>query len=48
VLAKGIVVDSPVLVRDMIMDGNLGQPFLSQYVITLDLGASRLWIAPRG
>lgn len=46
-LAKGVVVDSPVLVTDMIMDGNLGQPFLSQYVVTLDLGASRMWIAPR-
>lgn len=46
-LAPGVVVDSPVLVTDMIMDGNLGQPFLSQYVITIDLGASRMWIAPR-
>ena len=46
-IAKGVVVDSPVLVTDMIMDGNLGQPFLSQYVITLDLGASRMWIAAR-
>lgn len=45
-MTKGVVVDSPVLVTDMIMDGNLGQPFLSQYVITLDLGASRMWIAP--
>jgi len=46
-IAPGVLVDSPVLVRDMIMDGNLGQPFLSQYVITLDLATSRMWIAPR-
>ncbi len=46
-LTEGVIVDSPVLVTDMIMDGNLGQPFLSRYVVTLDLGASRMWIAPR-
>lgn len=46
-IAKGVVVDSPVLVTEMIMDGNFGQPFLSQYVITLDLRAGRMWIAPR-
>jgi Aspartyl protease len=45
-LAPGIVVDSPVLVTDMIMDGNLGQPFLSKHVITLDLNGARAWIAP--
>lgn len=44
--APGIPIDSPVLVTDLIMDGNLGQPFLSQYVITLDLANSRLWLAP--
>ena len=36
---------------DMILDGNLGMPFLHDKVITLDLQAGRLWIAqgqPRG
>ncbi len=42
--APGIPIDSPVMVTDMIMDGNLGQPFLSQYVVTLDLANSRLWL----
>ena len=42
--APGVPIDSPVLVTDMIMDGNLGQPFMSQYVITFDLAHSRLWI----
>jgi hypothetical protein len=37
--------NSPVVVTDMIMDGNLGQPFMSQYVITFDLVNGRLWIA---
>jgi hypothetical protein len=32
-----------VLVADMIMDGNLGQPFMSQYVLTFDIAHGRLW-----
>lgn len=40
-----ISVDSPVVVTDMIMDGNLGQPFLCQHVITIDLNRGRLWIS---
>lgn len=46
-IAPGIRVDSPVIVTDMIMDGNLGQPFLSQYVLTFDLRNGRLWIGER-
>jgi hypothetical protein len=42
--APGVPIDSPVLVTDMIMDGNLGQPFMSQYVITFDLAHARLWL----
>jgi hypothetical protein len=45
-VAPGISVDSPVIVTDMIMDGNLGQPFMSRYMITLDLARSRAWLAP--
>jgi hypothetical protein len=44
-IAPGVPVDSPVLVTDMIMDGNLGQPFMSQYVMTFDLAHSRLWLS---
>ncbi len=43
--APDVPIDSPVIVTDMIMDGNLGQPFMSQYVITFDLINGRLWIA---
>jgi hypothetical protein len=43
--APGIPIDSPVMLADMIMDGNLGQPFMSQYVITFDLANSRMWFA---
>jgi Aspartyl protease len=42
-IAPGISVDSPAIVADMIMDGDLGQPFMSQYVITLDLASGRVW-----
>jgi len=42
--APGVPIDSPVLVTDMIMDGNLGQPFMSQYVITFDLANGRMWV----
>jgi hypothetical protein len=41
-IAHGVPVDSPVVVTDMIMDGNLGQPFMSQYVMTFDLANGRL------
>jgi predicted aspartyl protease len=46
-LAAVISVDSPVMVTDMIMDGNLGQPFMSRHVITFDLAQGRVWIAPQ-
>ena len=42
--APGVPIDSPALVTDMIMDGNLGQPFMSQYVMTFDLANSHLWV----
>ena len=47
-VAPGVSVDSPVLVTDMIMDGNLGQPFMSQYLLTLDVGRGRLGAARAG
>ncbi|MFL6549006.1 MAG: retropepsin-like aspartic protease [Povalibacter sp.] len=46
-IAPGIEVDSPVIVTDMIMDGNLGQPFLARHLLTLDLAEERLWLAPQ-
>ena len=47
-VAPGVSVDSPVMIADMIMDGNLGQPFMSQYVLTLDIERGRLWAARAG
>jgi hypothetical protein len=43
-ISPDVLIDSPVMVTDMIMDGNLGQPFMSKYIITLDLKSSQLWI----
>ena len=43
-IAPGIVIGGPVFVTDMIMDGNLGQPFLSNYTVTIDLKQGRMWI----
>ena len=43
-IGHSIKIAGPVMVTEMIMDGNLGQPFLAQYVITLDLKNGRLWI----
>ena len=31
---------------DLIIDGNLGMPFLSHYVVTLDLAHERVWVKP--
>jgi hypothetical protein len=43
-IAPNIKISGPVMVTEMIMDGNLGQPFLANYVITLDLKNSRAWL----
>jgi hypothetical protein len=34
------------LVKDMIIDGNIGTPFMRHWIITLDLATERAWIAP--
>lgn len=44
-LANDIKIESPVILADMIMDGNLGQPFMSKYKITIDIVNSRLWLS---
>ena len=46
-LAPNITIVGPAMVTDMIMDGNLGQPFLSKYVVTLDLDRGRIWIGTK-
>lgn len=43
-ISQNVTIGGPVMVTDMIMDGNLGQPFLAQYLVTLDLKNGRMWI----
>ena len=46
-LGAGVRVDSDrFLTPDMIIDGNLGMPFLRHWIVTLDLATGRGWIAP--
>jgi hypothetical protein len=47
-LVGGATVEGNVLVPDMIIDGNVGMPFLSRWVVTLDLARARVWFEPGG
>lgn len=47
-LLGGATVEGDVYVPDMIIDGNVGMPFLSRWVVTLDLARSRVWFEPGG
>ncbi len=47
-IAKGLRVESAdAFAPDMIIDGNIGMPFLKNVAVTMDLGAGRVWIARR-
>jgi hypothetical protein len=43
-LAPGIVAEGLAFTPAMNIDGNLGMPFLKDWVVTLDLAAGRLWL----
>jgi hypothetical protein len=45
-IVGGAHVEGRVLVRDMVIDGNLGMPFLGKWRVTMDLARSRVWFAP--
>jgi hypothetical protein len=47
-VAPGLRARGAAFTPDMILDGNLGMPFLHDKVITLDLRAGRLWIGQEG
>ena len=45
-IAKGITASGLVMPAGITLDGNLGMPFLKNYLVTLDLAAGRVWLAP--
>jgi hypothetical protein len=45
-LVGGVPVEGNFHVKEMIIDGNLGMPFLSKWRVTLDLARSRVWFQP--
>jgi hypothetical protein len=45
-LAGGVPVSGEARVRDLIMDGNIGQRFWRNWNTTIDLKTGRVWIAP--
>ncbi len=44
-IGHGIIAKGFVIPADITLDGNLGMPFLKDYLVTLDLAAGRLWLA---
>ncbi|KGQ18790.1 hypothetical protein LF41_323 [Lysobacter dokdonensis DS-58] len=45
-LAPGLVARGYVIVGDLNIDGNLGMPFLKDWIVTVDLAAGRMWLQP--
>ena len=43
-VAPGIVAAGLAFTPDMNIDGNLGMPFLKDWIVTLDLSAGRMWV----
>ena len=44
--AQGLHISGPVMVKDLILDGNLGREVLRHWEITVDLADGRGWIKP--
>jgi hypothetical protein len=47
-LAPGVPVEGPVVTPEMMLLGNLGMPFMRDYVLTLDFPRQRLWVKRAG
>jgi len=45
-LGKGIDAKGLIFPAGITLDGNLGMPFLKNYLVTLDLDRGRVWLAP--
>jgi hypothetical protein len=45
-IGKGITASGFVMPAGITLDGNLGMPFLKNYIVTVDLEKGRLWLKP--
>jgi predicted aspartyl protease len=45
-LANGVLIAGEARVRDLIMDGNIGQRVWQNWNVTMDLGRGRVWLSP--
>lgn len=45
-LAPGVAASGLIFAPDLLIDGNLGMPFLKDWVVTIDLQSSRVWLQP--
>jgi len=43
-IGAGIAAEGLVIPADITLDGNLGMPFLKDYIVTLDLARGRVWL----
>jgi Aspartyl protease len=46
-LVKGLRVEGDGFTPDMVIDGNIGMPFLRNVILTMDLSSGRVWITAR-
>lgn len=45
-IAPGISASGLIFSPELVIDGNLGMPFLKNWVVTMDLDKGRVWLAP--
>jgi hypothetical protein len=45
-VGQGITAEGLIFPADITLDGNLGMPFLKNYLVTIDLERGRVWLAP--
>lgn len=45
-VGKGITAEGLIFPAGITLDGNLGMPFLKNYLVTLDLDRGRVWLSP--
>jgi hypothetical protein len=43
-IAPGLPVEGPAVTPEMMLLGNLGMPFMRDYVLTIDFPHQRLWV----